>query len=99
MTSRSPSIDANASINLACVRGVLGIGCALAVGAIALASMKIPVPEWFGNALMTITGGLIGYLSRDPKHPASAPAVATESVETVNVETTSVESGSGSNRG
>lgn len=78
--------DANASINLACVRGVLGIGLALAAGAIGLAALKIAVPEWFGNALMTITGGLIGYLSRDPKHPSTGAAVTTESVETVNVE-------------
>lgn len=80
-----PVMDANARINLVCVGGVVGVALVLAVGSIVLAALHVPTPEWHGSALIGITGGLIGYLSRDPKgHPAT---VSTGPADTVNVGT------------
>jgi hypothetical protein len=76
-------LDANAQINLCAVRGVLGVCFIVAAGTFFLAWFEKPVPEWTGNLLSTITGGLIGYLARDPKHP---PGMTVETAETVNVE-------------
>lgn len=61
-------MDSNSAINLRVVNGIVGVALALTVGAMVLGGLRLPVPEWIGNAVLSITSGLIGYLSRDPKH-------------------------------
>lgn len=70
-TEKPPKFDGNTLINLAVVitLGVAVLG--MVVGAIVLPLCGKPVPEFMGNALIGITGGLVGYLAREmkPSHP------------------------------
>ncbi len=84
MQNQKNSLDANAQINLCVVRGVVGVALILAAGSMLLSALGKPVSEWHGNAILSIMGGLIGYLARDPKQVHS-PTVDT--ADTVNVNT------------
>lgn len=79
MTRDRRAVDANTAINLAIVRGIIGVSVILAAGAVGLAAQKLATPEWIGNAVLSITSGLIGYLAREVKQamvppPAPPPA-------------------------
>lgn len=73
--------DANTSINLSAIRGVVGTMLILAAGSVVLVGLAVDVPEWMGNAIIGGIGGLVGYLSREPK----TGSVSMGSAETVNV--------------
>ncbi len=77
-------MDANAAINMAAIRGIVGVALILSAGSVALAGVGVQQPDWIGNAVIGITGGLIGYLSRDPKHTQSTSVSGP--IENVNVE-------------
>jgi hypothetical protein len=76
--------DADSALNLACVRGLVCITGMLAVGSIGLAAFSKPVPEFFGNAILTAIGIIGGFIARGVMGRAPS-AVSTGSVETVNV--------------
>jgi hypothetical protein len=77
--------DADSSLNLACVRGLVCVTGLLAAGSIGLAAFKMPVPEFFGNAILTAIGIIGGFIARGVGRVQN-PAVSTGSVETVNVQ-------------
>ncbi len=79
-------ISENGSLNVTVVRVVGAVALLLAAGSVALAWQGIATPEWFGNALLSIMGGLIGYLARDPKQQAHSNVNAPDA-QTVNVDT------------
>lgn len=75
MTRDRRAVDANTAINLAIVRGIIGVSVILAAGAVGLAAQKLAAPEWIGNAVLSITSGLIGYLAREVKQAMAPPVV------------------------
>jgi hypothetical protein len=75
--------DQGMLINLAAVRGVIAVILILTMGAVVLAGLGQPVPEWVGNAVIGGVGGLIGCLNREPKAlPGAGPI---QHVEELNV--------------
>jgi hypothetical protein len=79
-------VSENAALNIAVVRVVGGVALMLSAGSVVLAWQGTETPEWFGNALLTIMGGLIGYLAKDIKQQLH-PTVDAPNAGTVNVDT------------
>jgi hypothetical protein len=74
----------NAALNRDVVRVLGGVALVLSVGAVLLSWNRLTSPEWMGNVVNVLVGGLIGYLARDPKQ-SQHPTVDAPNAQTVNV--------------
>lgn len=79
-------LDANTRLNLAVVVGVMGVALVMSLGSVALAYSGRAVPDGFGNIILAIVSGLIGFLARDlkqsPHSTVDAPNAGTVNVGT-----------------
>jgi hypothetical protein len=81
------AISENAALNQSVIRVLGAVALILSAGAITLAWNRIPPPDWMGNVVNVLVGGLIGYLAKDIKQPAH-PTVSAPDAQTVNVDAT-----------
>ena len=81
------TLSGNEALNLAVIRVLGAVALILAVGAITLAWNNRPSPEWMGNVVNVLVGGLIGYLAKDIKGQPHGPTVDAPGAGTVNVDT------------
>jgi hypothetical protein len=80
------ALSENAALNQSVIRVLGAVALILSAGAISLAWNRIPPPDWMGNVVNVLVGGLIGYLAKDIKQQLH-PTVDAPNAGTVNVDT------------
>lgn len=72
MTRRDPACNLNQTI----VRGLILLAVVMVVGALVLAALKIPLPEWIGQSVMLTLPGLLALANSGQRNASvAAPPV------------------------